>query len=241
MESLLNKIFPCTCGLCGNLIDRGNLCPICYSEIKFIDESVVCKKCGIPLKSRSVDRSEFKLQDLCGECVLNQAQYKCARSLASYDGALRHALHRYKYQGELRIGPLFSDLLFEHFPKVFDEFDIVIPVPMHLKRLREREFNHMVIIGESLTKKIGAVFDPYSLRKIKETKPQIEFKDRTGRRRNVKGAFGVPDNVKIVGKSVLLLDDVFTTGATSDECVKTLLSNGVESVQVLTLMRTVSL
>lgn len=162
-----------------------------------------------------------------------------ARSVAYYEGILRDMLHEFKYRGVLRLSRVLSHILIYNYPVEFDPVDVVIPVPLHLRKLRQREYNQVAVLGQELSKYIGSSFDPFVLRKQYDTRPQFEMKGERERRRNVRGTFVIEDLRRIKGKSVLLLDDVFTTGSTLNECTGVLLKAGAGRVQVLTLMRTV--
>ena len=162
-----------------------------------------------------------------------------ARSVAFYEGILRDMLHEFKYRGVIQLSKVLSNIMINNYPVEFDSVDVVIPVPLHLRKLRQREYNQVAVMGLELSRYIRSSFDPFVLRKLSDTRPQYEMKSEKERRKNVKGTFVIKDLLKIKGKSVLLLDDVFTTGSTLNECAGVLLKSGVKRVQVLTLMRTV--
>jgi len=113
----------------------------------------------------------------------------------------------------------------------------VVPVPLHIEKLRAREYNQSAILAVNIAKYLGVGFDLMGLKKLRETKPQFELKNEKERLSNVKGAFFVEDKHRFDKKAVLLVDDVFTTGATSNECSKTILKSGASRVFVLTLCR----
>ncbi len=122
-------------------------------------------------------------------------------------------------------------------PDDFDEFDCVVPIPLHPGKLRKREYNQSVILACRLAKHMGLECDVFGLKRIRDTRPQIELSGEIERRRNVRGAFSVAAPQNFQNRSVLLVDDVFTTGSTCDECSKMLLKSGAYKVQVLTLTR----
>ncbi|MEM7009310.1 MAG: hypothetical protein AAF462_09285 [Thermodesulfobacteriota bacterium] len=115
------------------------------------------------------------------------------------------------------------EILFSNFPNDLDSFDTVVPVPLHIDKLRKREYNQSVILAQSVAKYKSVSCDLFGLKRIRDTRPQIEIANEGERRKNVKGAFSVSDSTVFKDKSVLLVDDVFTTGSTSDECSKMLL------------------
>jgi len=153
---------------------------------------------------------------------------------------LREILHKFKYQGKLSLGRVLSRILVENYPRELDRIDLIVTVPLHISKLRTREFNQSVVMGMGLAKGIEVPFDPFVLKKVRDTKPQYEMGNETERRSNVRGAFIVENTSRVGKKSILLLDDVFTTGSTLNECTRVLLNSGVIKVQALTLMRTVN-
>jgi len=112
-----------------------------------------------------------------------------------------------------------------------------VPVPLHIDKLRHREYNQSVILATGVAKYKGSKCDLLGLKRIRDTVPQIEIKNENERRSNVKGAFSIAKDKSYKDESVLIVDDVFTSGSTSDECSKMLLKSGAYKVQVLTLTR----
>ncbi len=202
--------------------------------------------CGVPFDLAEVPKtsSHFSSEDsiyehLCGRCLVGEFYFDKARSVAFYDGLLRDILHKFKYQGKLSIGEALSTILIENFPDDLDVPELVIPVPLYIDRLRKREYNQSLILGVNLANYIGVPSDPFVLKRIRDTKPQFEIKNDNEKIENVKGAFSIGDFNKIEGKAVLIIDDIFTTGSTINECAKVILQAGASRVQALTLMRAV--
>ena len=185
--------------------------------------------------------AERDRKNLCADCLGGKYSFYKARSVLLYKGALRELVHVFKYEGDLRAGDTLSRYLAENVPEDLEPYDIIIPVPIHIKKLREREFNHAVILCRKLSKVSNTLCDFALLKKIRETRSQFEIKNERERRKNVSGAFSVPFPERIRRRSVLVVDDVYTTGSTSDECAKTLIKSGASRVQVLTLARAKSL
>jgi ComF family protein len=134
-------------------------------------------------------------------------------------------------------GPL-GALLLERTPLAVGVYDIMLPVPLHVQRLRWRGFNQAQLLARPLAHAAGVRLDPYSLERVRPTRPQVEL-DEKERRHNVAGAFRVLRPKAVAGRRVLLVDDVYTTGATVDECSRVLLRAGAQSVDVLALARAV--
>lgn len=230
---MLDLIFPNICPFCGSVSKKGIVCGVCLSDIKFIEGESICPKCGVPFRADSVP------DHLCGRCLLDEFHFHKARSVAFYGGLLRDMLHKFKYHGKLNLEAVLSRILTENFPDELDAADVIIPVPLYIDRLRSREYNQSAILGMNLAKYLRVSFDPFTLKRTRDTEPQVEMKNDAERRKNVKRAFAVTNPDKIRKKSVLLIDDVFTTGSTINECAGALLKAGASKVQIVTLMRAV--
>jgi ComF family protein len=237
---MLDFIFPNVCPFCERVSKDRKVCDSCLSGIRFIGKGSICLKCGVPFDF--AETSDRLVPDhFCGECLLGGFYFDKARSVAFYNGLLKETLHRFKYQGKLGLGRALSNILVENLPDDLDRPRIVIPVPLYIARLRKREYNQSVILGENLARFLRVPFNPFVLRRVRDTKPQFEISSEYEKRKNVNGAFSVENHEKIKGESVLLVDDVFTTGSTMDECARVLLDAGAYRVQVVTLMRAVQI
>jgi len=215
------------------------LCSTCTSEFLPI-ESPICPTCGIMFKSRQGE------DHVCGECLESPKRFEIARSVGIYENALMDAIHCFKYKGKIQLARPFGMLLFASFINCWNanSIDLIVPVPLHNKKLKTRGFNPSFLLvrdwelfaAESSVEmsKIRVVRDV--LTKIKWTEPQTGLM-RKKRLTNVKNAFSIEDSAKIAGKRILLVDDVYTTGATVNECSNVLLRDGAGHVDVLTLAR----
>ena len=159
-----------------------------------------------------------------------------ARALGVYDGTFQELIHRWKYNGKIYLTPFWGEWMVEGLYRYWDghSFDLLLPVPLHKKRLRERGFNQTLLLVKELSRRTGIPYRKSTLRKKKPTVPQVNLSGLE-REKGVKGTFCFAGREKLEGKSILLVDDVFTTGATVNECSKILLTGGVERVDVLTL------
>jgi ComF family protein len=241
---MLDILFPKVCPSCETAaLNSENLCGLCFSDIRFVNNWSFCRKCGVPFgffnseHEDYIEQTEESDDHLCGKCVQVKFCFEKARSIAIYDGKIREIIVSFKYEGKLSKGDVLVDILIANFPSDLDNFDYVVPVPLHIVKLRQRVYNQSAILANELAKYAGVNCDLFGLRRVRETRPQIEISSEDERRSNVKGAFSVMDDHKFRGKSVLLVDDVFTTGSTSDECSKMLLNSGAYKVQVITLTR----
>jgi ComF family protein len=237
---ILDLIFPKICSFCNSLARENIICDFCLSNVRLISGRKICSTCGLPFGlDNSIDAVRYD-EHVCGKCLTGTYYFNRARSVALYEGWLREILHRFKYHGKLGLGRVLSRILAEHYPSDLDDIDLIVTVPLHIGKLRTREFNQSVVMAKDLAKRIKVPFNAFALKKVKGTRPQYEMGNETERRRNVRGAFIVEDSRRVRGKSILLLDDVFTTGSTLNECTRVLLKSGVIKVQVLTLMRTIN-
>lgn len=231
--ALLNLFFPLECGFCENMEEvepRSFLCKGCRTAIREV-QPPVCTVCGLPVPGLiSADPGT------CGQCMSSPPPYGRTRYGVYYEGAVREAVVRLKYEGRLYgIRPL-SRLLIEAFARHFtsEQFDAIIPVPVHRSRLISRGFNQAVVLGKRLSKQTGIPLDRTSLQKTRRTPPQVGL-PRERRLKNVRGSFGIAGTNKVKARRILLVDDVATTGTTIVEASKALLRGGADRVDALVL------
>jgi ComF family protein len=242
---MLELLFPDLCPSCGSRPGaRNTICNKCEEEIDLLEELSVCACCGVPFgyfDSRSALTKDISQEaehsHLCAKCLKGRYSFKRARSIAIYGGPIREMLHAFKYEGKLKLAQVLAGTMTRHLPYDMEKVDVLVPVPLYIGKLRQREYNQSAVLTANLARRTGVPANLMGLAKIRDTLPQIEIKDEAQRRRNVRGAFQVRDSKTFQGCSVLLIDDVFTTGSTSDECAKTLLKSGALCVEVLTLAR----
>lgn len=220
---LLNLFFPSLCPVCGKISDSyqyNPICSHCWSKMQKYN-GPACKVCGIP--------SVSELTTICGACIKIREPFSKIIYYGLYEGNLRKAIHLLKFNGIKRLAHPLSRLLLElPIPKA----DLIIPVPLHLKRLREREFNQTALIGLRLSKELKIPMIINDLLKTKETPPQTSL-GRKERIENVKKAFSAFQGA--ADSDILLIDDVITSGATVRECSVSLIKAGAKSVTVLAL------
>ena len=192
-----------------------------------------CHCCGA-----AIDEVE-NIDSLCGNCLMEQPFFDTARAALFYDDNSKKMIldlkHGGRKDGVRTFAKMMRDAAFE-----VENTDIVLPVPICRKRLFMRGFNQSVWLGQEVAKLINRPFSPFILKRHRDTKTQNGL-SHIGRINNVKGAFSLydnPDAKKLLeGKNVLLIDDVFTTGATVNSCAKALKKHGAKRVDVLTFMR----
>lgn len=230
LKALLNFFLPGFCLFCQSPLppDSASLaCPQCLGEIVLIPEPY-CSCCGAPF------RSVVGLTHLCQDCLTDPPPFSRARAVAFYDGLVLTAIHRLKYQRQLIYAKFLGQILAAaNAAELVSAADLLVPIPLHSRRLRWRGFNQAILLARTFPD-LPLGLD--TLVRRRPTLPQIKLSPQE-RQTNVKGAFAVPVPSAIKDKSVLLVDDVYTTGATVKECARALLRAGVAKVEVLTVAR----
>lgn len=231
-RALSSLFFPPVCSFCNcALEDPDNLvCEGCAESLRIIHHAV-CRQCGMSHAGLAAEDD-----GLCGRCLAHPPRYERARFAVEYTGPLRDALIRFKFSGALHAGKGLGEILLAAFRRNYtaEEFDVILPVPIHPKRLAARGFNQVAILGEKLSAATGIALDRTSLKKIKDTPPQVGL-SRSERVANLRGSFGISRPERIRGKSVLLIDDVATTGSTVAEAAKVIARAKAARVTVLVL------
>jgi ComF family protein len=210
------------------------LCSGCRANLQRLNEPL-CQACGLPL----APGSGFAL---CVRCAKNPPIFGKARALFCYSSAadappdiLGSVIRRHKYGPNQALGAVLAELLDEGLP-IDPDYDVVIPVPLHRRRLFKRGFNQSALLAAAVTRKLRCRLDITALVRLIATPPQTA-QDLESRRRNVHNAFGVSYPDRVAGQKVLLVDDVLTTGATANECARVLRAAGAREVDVLTIAR----
>jgi ComF family protein len=198
----------------------------------------LCVVCGIPFQTSGGGDHR------CGRCLQHPPHYRRARACAVYEtnasttGPLPALIQRYKYNREVSLAAALGRLLWEQTPLPLQDYDLIVPVPLHTQRLRWRGFNQALLLARRLAGSADVAVEPFALRRTRPTRPQVEL-DESERKHNVRHAFGVTQPARLRRRRILLIDDVMTTGATVDECARELLDAGVHAVDVLVLARAV--
>jgi ComF family protein len=232
--SLFDFCFPRRCAGCREIIVSSHIdswCENCFESLAWVTPPL-CPCCGIPFLD-----SPSSPDHLCGDCLLETYHFDSARSAALYAGIVRKLIHRLKFGGKLHCIPPLVDLLAatldKHGPP---DVDFVAPVPLHLKRLRQRGFNQSALLAKMLGRRRGLSVRFDALIRKNWTAPQTRL-NRRERLENVKDAFNAPHPALVEGRSIILVDDVFTTGTTISECARVLKAAGASTVHALTVAR----
>ena len=239
MNGLLSRIIkiflPPRCIKCGAILsDDDGLCPECFQELNFIT-APYCYKCGHPFEQAA---SSKKM--LCARCAKKaKTPFRLNRSALCYDDISKDLILALKFMDKTENAKTLAKWLCMAGNDIWQEgADILVPVPLHYKRLIKRRYNQSALLAKELSKLTGVKADYTSLIKHKSTKPQVQFSGHE-RVKNVRGAFSVKHIETIKGKRVVLIDDVMTTGSTLKECALALKKAGAKSVDTLTVARVI--
>jgi ComF family protein len=235
-DSVLALIYPQRCAACGGSVDSrhdGVACSGCWDATRiFNEDDTLCWKCGV-LSTAAV--SEEKQRTVrCGRCDADS--FTSARACGLYEGALRASILALKREPKVT-RRLLKTLRQTQQRAPLTEADLIVPVPLHAARERERGFNQAVVLAREIARATKLPIDEYSLFRRVHTERHRAGMDARARRDSVDGAFEVRRPETIAGRRVLLIDDVFTTGATVSECAAVLKSAGAADVYVLTIAR----
>jgi ComF family protein len=233
LRSILDLILPVSCSYCGGPLGASGIprfCSSCWADFSPL-RGPACTRCGRPFDSP--EALSHSPDHECGGCRKSPPAFDQALSIGHFEGPLREAIHQFKYRPCRALGPLLGTWMAERVG-LLPGVDAIMPVPLHPKRLRRRGFNQSLLLAHRISAKHGIALSYDNLARIRPTRPQVEL---TGadRVKNVAGAFALHRPGAVDGRSILLIDDVFTTGATMNECAKVLAAAGAATVSALTL------
>jgi len=238
-EGLLNFVFPLSCAVCGKSIRNSkgySICEDCFDSVKII-EVPICVRCGKPL-----NKTQYFLEHkdiLCINCKKQLLYFKHARSVGLYDVVLRKCIHLYKYQKEKKLAKPLGKLMIKYLLNnrtIYQKIDLIVPVPLYGDDLVVRGFNQSLLLALEIGEYFSIPVAKNLLVKKKATKFQVNL-SKVERERNLHNAFAVTDPKKVMAKNILLIDDVYTTGSTVNECSKEIKMAQAEKICVLTLAR----
>jgi ComF family protein len=232
-RGVLDFLFPPLCASCrAPVAEPHSLCADCWRAIAFLD-GPCCTRCGYPFDFDPGGET------LCGGCLAREPVYDRARSVMRYDDKSRDLVLALKRADRLDLVPAFAKWLARSGRDFLAEANIIVPVPLHRTRLWMRRFNQSAVLARQLSRDCGLPTDPFLLERARRTPSQGEMRSANARRRNVLGAFRVARPEAVRGKTVVLVDDVYTTGATVEACARALKRAKAQKILVLTLARVV--
>jgi ComF family protein len=237
LGALASVVFASPCRICGLPLSNASripICEVCLNGFEKIEEPM-CVCCGRPFPTAVTTHAE---QPLCRLCRVGFYGFDRARSFASYDETLSEAILLLKYEELARLGDWFGARLAEVLARSSGDWDIdvVVPVPLHPERRRERGYNQAELIAGPLARSLGVRLDPRLLMRIKPRPAQLIL-SRTEHWKSVRGAYATRPASQVDNLRVLLVDDVLTTGATLDACARVLKKAGAAAVLGLTVGR----
>ena len=234
---ILDMVLPPKCLNCAARVDQAhNICPDCWKVLHFISDPK-CSCCGYPFE---FDVGNDFGENKCGACQKVTRSYDKAVSALRYDDESRKMIISFKHQDKLEYTRYFAKLLKQAGADLFVDTDIIIPVPLHKRRLFARRYNQSALLSRILAKDMSIEHQSDLLQRTKNTPPQQGSINK--RSKNVKGAFKVAQKFKntLNNKNILLIDDVYTTGSTAENCAKVLKKAGATKVYILTVFRVIA-
>jgi ComF family protein len=223
-NGMLNLVFPPRCVACGAWGDW--FCATCLATVRPISNPC-CSHCGRPLIR----------EGCCTRCRESNSHLESIRSSSTYRRPLSHVIHALKYNGIRVLAEPLADIMWATWQSYSTQCDLIVPVPLHPKRVRERGYNQSALLARALGQRVGIRMANNVICRVRNTKPQVGL-SRPERLQNMAGAF--VSQHKLTGSPrILLIDDVCTTGATLEACAKVLLQTGAGSVHALTLARAI--
>ena len=231
LRAALDLALPRLCAVCREPVEGEGLCPACWAKLSFITRPY-CERLGIPFV---YDPGPGILSM---EAIADPPAYQRARAAVRFDEIARALVHALKYGDRLDLAPMMGRWLAQAGSELLAEADALVPVPLHWRRHWARRFNQSALLAATVAKASGVPIATRALKRVKSTPQQVGL-SRAQRAVNIQGAFRVPADGKaeVVGRRLVLIDDVLTSGATVEGCAKALLRAGARSVDVLVFAR----
>lgn len=224
-DAFNDLLFPRRCPICDEIVKAIEVCDECSKKVSYIRQPV-CFKCGKQLEE---DEREF-----CHDCTIRKFSYKRGVAAFSYSDGIKRSMYAFKYNNRREYADYYAATLVREFGNVIKSFgaEVLIPVPLHSKKLCKRGYNQAEVLARHISRLINIPVDDNFITRIRNTVPQKELKEKE-RIDNIKNAFQIRNNSLKYNK-IILVDDIYTTGTTIDECAGTALAAGVSEVYFVT-------
>ncbi|HMP81982.1 MAG TPA: ComF family protein [Verrucomicrobiota bacterium] len=234
LDAALALLYPPACQLCGARrasAAEGYVCSRCWTQVRFI-KPPFCERCGLPFDGALTTPFE------CSNCRDMELHFRSARSAVAAGAMILEVIHRYKYQRALWFEPFLADIFLRQALQELkgEDWDFIVPVPLHPAKRREREFNQAARLARHLHRATGIPINEELIFRAVPTRTQTQL-SREARADNVRSAFVSRKHLRLNGARIILVDDVFTTGATTNACARLLRKAGSGEVCVWTVAR----
>ncbi len=229
-NGILDALYPRRCPVCGDIVvPKGErVCLSCRGRFKYVEEPY-CLKCGAPLLKAG--------EEYCADCKGRKHYYDYGRAVFIYDDVMSLSIYGFKYRGRQEYASYYADEIAARYGRFIRELspDALVPIPLNKKRLRKRGYNQAELIAFELSKRLSIPVKPDLLIREKNTKPQKNLSGQE-RENNMKRAFKIGKN-DVLLKTVILIDDIYTTGSTIDSAAACLKESGVKGVYFIVISK----
>lgn len=232
-QTILDIIYPVRCPICGEIVipKENKICGPCKDQLQYITEPR-CKKCSKPIEQED--------KEYCSDCEHKNYHFRHGYAIWVYDETMRQSIAGFKYHNKREYAKFYIEEILRIYGDEIKKIspDAIVPIPLHKSKYRERGYNQAEILACGLGKRLGIPVLSHLLIRNKKTLPQKQLSDRE-RLQNLREAFeynqAVADDFHKEIKTILLVDDIYTTGSTIEACTNELMSNGIKDIYFITL------
>lgn len=228
MDGVMNLIFPRICPFCGKILQKKKekACEACQKKLPYV-QGPRCMKCS---KTIEIEEAEY-----CYDCSRKSYSYKSGLALYQYTGDVKKSIYNFKYNNKREFADFYAQDIKKHLGKEICRWkaDMFVPVPLYQRRQQVRGFNQAQLLAKKLSFQYELPMEPHVLKRIRNTEPQKQVSGKK-RNKNLENAFKIQENI-VKLKKVVLVDDIYTTGSTIEQCSKVLLDAGAKEVYFIAL------